>query len=520
MSDEWTAALPERYVRYLYGLLFRKSASNATPATRRAAIASFFSDEDNIRAIISSLSDEEYNALLSFSLSLTEELPPHMTKLYDFCTYPSGKGRQPIPGIKSRVKCASGLYEREGRTDIHETVKASLALFRAAVIRPGQRNAFSYIRKLFPQSDEELLKELWKKLVSVLLEDGIISQSGKTDVKRAGELLSLSPVELIYRIEQPSSSLFSYQIAQLRKEAAFPVRLETPPRGRVMMTGDFILYYTPSPQEDMAWKIAVPESIDTVSSYRITKESIRAALDGDYSVSSVISALASEGISSPLLSSRIQSWKEEMDMSSLSLCFYFKTTKQRALMISENPLFAPYIIRCMDDGSFILKKEPSVPQLLRRAGFEMLPPELMGHEAAEEKKERQEYRRLTDDERLTFLERDIPYDPAYRERLSSLTDDEVLRKRIADGTVVCPSQIVKRDEALKPFRVTGLDWQGKLTFLREACGVAFIALRVRSERVEVLPLSVGQESLKCMTREGRITDIPLGSIFFCEELPL
>ena len=129
-------------------------------------------------------------------------------------------------------------------------------------------------------------------------------------------------------------------------------------------------------------------------------------------------------------------------------------------------------------------------------------------------------RRLTDDERLTFLERDIPYDPAYRERLSSLTDDEVLKKRIADGTVVCPSQIVKRDEALKPFRVTGLDWQGKLTFLREACGVAFIALRVRSERVEVLPLSVGQESLKCMTREGRITDIPLGSIFFCEELPL
>ena len=109
MSDEWTAALPERYVRYLYGLLFRKSASNATPAARRAAIASFFSDEDNIRAIISSLSDEEYNALLSFSLSLSEELPPHMTKLYDFCTYPSGKGRQPIPGIKSRVKCASGL---------------------------------------------------------------------------------------------------------------------------------------------------------------------------------------------------------------------------------------------------------------------------------------------------------------------------------------------------------------------------------------------------------------------------
>ena len=86
--------------------------------------------------------------------------------------------------------------------------------------------------------------------------------------------------------------------------------------------------------------------------------------------------------------------------------------------------------------------------------------------------------------------------------------------------MVCPSQIVKRDEALKPFRVTGLDWQGKLTFLREACGVAFIALRVRSERVEVLSLSVGQESLKCMTREGRITDIPLGSIFFCEELPL
>ena len=96
MSDEWTAALPERYVRYLYGLLFRKSASNATPAARRAAIASFFSDEDNIRAIISSLSDEEYNALLSFSLSLSEELPPHITTS---APTPPGRAASSYPGL-------------------------------------------------------------------------------------------------------------------------------------------------------------------------------------------------------------------------------------------------------------------------------------------------------------------------------------------------------------------------------------------------------------------------------------
>ena len=520
MSDGWTDVLPEKNAKYLYRLLFRRSGSELGTNERRAAIASFYEKDEHVADIISSLTDEEYNALISYSLSLTAELPGKMTKLYDFCTYPSGKERILIPEVKARLKCAGDLTDREGRADIHEIVKASLALFHSGVIRPGQRNAFSYIRKLFPLINEESLHGLWKRLLNVLYEDGIVSQSGKTDIRRAEELLSLSPAELMYRIDCPSCPIFSYQISQLRKDVSFPVRLDTPQKGSMTMTGDFILYYTPSPYEDMAWKLAVPESIDTMCSYRITKESIRAALEGGYSASSIISALASEGISSPILSQRIQGWKEEAEMSSLSLCFYFRTTRQRALMISENPLFAPYIIRRIDEESFILKKEPSVPQLLKRCGFDMLPSEFMASGEADEFREKPVYRRLSEEERLTFSGRDIPYDPSYRDRLISMTDDGRLKKRILDGTVISPFQIRPADESVKPYRVSGLDWQGKLAFLREMCGLAFIAVKVRSVAMEVLPLEVGQDVLSCMTRDGCIQDIPLGNIFFCEELPL
>ncbi|MGN0905802.1 MAG: hypothetical protein ACI4NM_01525, partial [Bullifex sp.] len=466
------------------------------------------------------LTDEEYAALISYRLSLTPTVPRQMTKIYDFCTCQNGKDLIIIPPIAEKLTSVSLLYDGRDRFCIHEIVKATLALYRSAVITPGQRNAFSHLRKLFNDTDEAALKELWKKIVICLTDDGIISHSGYVDIKRAEELLSLSPIELMYRIEEPACSLSDYQIAQLKKETSFPVRPEVTPKGKVTMTGDFVLYHTPSPLEDMAWKLAIPESIDTVCTYRITKESVRSALEGGYSVPSIISALASEGISSPLLTSRITGWKEEMDMSSLSLCFYFRTTVQRALMISENPLFAPYIIRQLDAESFLLKNEASVPALLKRSGFDMLPPELMRHAEPDEKPEKPAYTRLSDEERLSFSEREIPYDPALKEKLSALTDDEILKKRIRSDTVLAPSQIVPAEKSLKPYRVSGLDWQGKLSFLREKSGLSFIEILVRKEKVEVLPLSVGSETLTVMTREGCIMDIPLGNIFSCSELPV
>ncbi|MDD5972205.1 MAG: hypothetical protein PUC01_00665 [Spirochaetales bacterium] len=516
-SDTWLEQLNERQLRYRYEVLYKAKDSSLPLERVKKLISAFYHDEENIKDLISALNDAEYDLLLSKSLKQDVSIPRNNEKLYDF--YLVGDDKGVIPEIERKLNCAKGLYEEsEDRINIKSFIRAMFALLASKDVKPtvSGKGVLARLSEIFTSINEEKLSILITHFKEMVEKDELIVDQ-KLNREKAEKLLKLSQIELAYHLLSPNMSIKEFQVSQLKTSDLSFSLLPLGEKAEYTITGELLVYFQSSIEDDLIWKIAKPITVDRICVYKITKESICSAFDSGYSDQTIINHLKNLGINNSVLFSRLIGWKEEYELTQLTDCLYLETSRQQAAMIEAIDDLKPLIIKKVGTYSFILKRNRKVIEVLKRSGFDMLSQKNVTFESEGEADKELQLERLQEEDILTFGLRDIPYNENYKDELKAISSNE-LSTLIDNERILTKSQARLKSLNLMLESIWALDYQKKITYLNAMCGIRFLNLKLKDENFVALPLEMNQTFLTCLLKDGTKRQVMVDKIFKVSEI--
>lgn len=148
-------------------------------------------------------------------------------------------------------------------------------------------------------------------------------------------------------------------------------------RDPLILDTDFSISYIENREkDDILFLFSSPISLDYSTSYKIDKDSIKAAFEIDINPEDIISYLEENSNSqlSQIIAERIRDWKRQYDMAKVYDGIIISTDKKNAQILDNLPLLQPHIISKITDTVFLLSRrnEDQWRKILIYTGLDML----------------------------------------------------------------------------------------------------------------------------------------------------
>lgn len=416
-------------------------------------------------------------------------------------------------------------YARDTR--IEECIQGMLSLIAVGAFRTNvQRASRSFVSadlvSHFPLLTEKEALLLFASLLSAGLEYGFVRDEGgyaALDMALSGEFLSLdtsmqaavismkgeqcSTAELMKRASLFSllSATSSLQLPISLGLAGSQEELEAfisewgfllsegrrREEGSSTISADFTLF-SRSFAGSSIYMYASLSKADTLVTYELTRESVKAGFDAGLTAENILKSLDGLGSVPSIVRERVSSWYTSYEKIRVYDSLYVEADERSARLISSLPLLQIHIVRRIGDTGFLFRRktEEQWRRIMMYSGLDMV-----GRTEREEgftvtEQSADEIRKLpeglsafTPYSLAGFPEERTEAQNRFRENLLRLTVNERIKDKaekdgylsyLSKGYIISDSQIVKGKQFPHPRSATGFDFQGKLQLLSSVRG--------------------------------------------------